>query len=70
MRAGPPLVPANNAVGQPAVCVPTGFGENGLPTSMQLTGRIWSETRLLALAAAYQRATDWHAKRPPLPPAR
>lgn len=64
---GPALVPAGNAVGQPALCLPTGFGENGLPTSFQLTGRIWSEDRLLALGIAYQKATDWHQKRPPFP---
>lgn len=59
------LLAAGNAVGQPAVCLPNGFGPNRLPTSLQLTGRAWSEARLLAIADAYQRATDWHRRRPP-----
>jgi len=53
-------------VGQPALAVPNGFGPDNLPTSLQFTGRIWSEARLLAIAGAYQQATDWHQKRPPL----
>src|SRR5262245_29443464 len=59
------LITACNVVGLPAVCLPTGFGEKGLPTSVQLTGRAWSEARLVTLGKAYQQATDWHAKRPP-----
>lgn len=62
---GPPLIPAGNAVGQPALSVPNGFGLKNLPTGIQFTGRIWSESKLLALAHAYQQATDWHKKRPP-----
>jgi aspartyl-tRNA(Asn)/glutamyl-tRNA(Gln) amidotransferase subunit A len=65
--AGPPIIPAGNAVGQPALSVPNGFGENGLPTGIQFTGRVWSEGRLVALAHAYQQATDWHKRRPPAP---
>lgn len=62
---GPPLIPAGNLVGQPALSVPNGFGDNGLPTGIQFTGRAGSEARLIALAHAYQVATDWHKKRPP-----
>jgi aspartyl-tRNA(Asn)/glutamyl-tRNA(Gln) amidotransferase subunit A len=61
---GPSIIPAGNAVGQPALSVPNGFGPNGLPTGIQFTGRAWSEARLLALAVAYQRVTDWHKKNP------
>ena len=61
---GPPLIPAGNAVGQPALSVPSGFGLHGLPTGIQFTGRIWSEDRLVALAHLYQRETDWHRKLP------
>ncbi len=64
---GPALIPAGNLAGQPAVSVPDGFGVNNLPTGIQLTGRAWSESRLLGLAHAYQQATDWHRKRPPEP---
>jgi aspartyl-tRNA(Asn)/glutamyl-tRNA(Gln) amidotransferase subunit A len=63
---GPPLIPAGNAVGQPALSVPNGFGQKDLPTGLQFTGRVWGEGRLLQLAHAYQQATDWHRKRPPV----
>jgi aspartyl-tRNA(Asn)/glutamyl-tRNA(Gln) amidotransferase subunit A len=58
---------ASNLVGVPAVSVPNGFGQNGLPTGIQLVGPAWSERELLELALAYQSATDWHTRRPPEP---
>lgn len=61
---GPAVIPAGNIAGQPAISIPNGFGANNLPTGIQLTGRVWSEARLLALASQYQQATDWHRKRP------
>lgn len=61
------IIPAGNAVGQPAISIPNGLGENGMPTGVQFTGRAWSEARLLALATQYQSATGFHAKRPPFP---
>jgi aspartyl-tRNA(Asn)/glutamyl-tRNA(Gln) amidotransferase subunit A len=63
---GPPLIPAGNIVGQPALSVPNGFGQKALPTGIQFTGRVWGEARLVQLAHAYQQATDWHKKRPPV----
>jgi len=65
-RGGPPIIPAGNVVGQPAISIPNGFGPNGLPTGIQFTGKVWSEARLLSLAHAYQQATDWHRRRPKL----
>ncbi len=62
----PGVVPAGNLAGLPALCVPTGLGKNGLPTSMQLLGRAFSEGTLLALGDRFQQATDWHLKRPPI----
>jgi aspartyl-tRNA(Asn)/glutamyl-tRNA(Gln) amidotransferase subunit A len=65
-RPSPPAtIPAGNLAGVPAVCVPNGFGESGLPTSLQLIGRAFSETTLLAIADRYQQATDWHLQHPP-----
>jgi aspartyl-tRNA(Asn)/glutamyl-tRNA(Gln) amidotransferase subunit A len=64
----PATIPAGNLAGLPAIAVPTGFGEGGLPTSMQLLGRAFSEATLVAVADAYQRQTDWHRQRPPAPP--
>lgn len=63
---GPAIIPAGNIAGQPAISVPNGFGPNNLPTGIQFTGRAWSEPRLLAIAHAYQRETDWHRRRPKL----
>ena len=63
---GPPLIPAGNAAGVPALSVPNGFGQAGLPTAFQLMGRAFSEATLIALANAYQRETEWHRQRPPL----
>jgi aspartyl-tRNA(Asn)/glutamyl-tRNA(Gln) amidotransferase subunit A len=59
------LVPGGNIAGVPALTIPNGFGENGLPTSLQLMGAAWSEANLIAVADAYQQATDWHKRRPP-----
>ncbi len=53
-----------NVCGTPALCLPTGFDDRGLPTSLQLDGRAWSENRLIALGLAYQLATAWHTKHP------
>ena len=49
----------------PAISVPNGFGQNGLPTGIQLVGPAWGERELLELAFAYQSETDWHKRRPP-----
>lgn len=53
-----------NFVGAPAISLPAGFDEDGLPIGMQLIGRPWSEVELLTCAAAYQTVTDWHQRRP------
>ncbi|MDT5270080.1 MAG: hypothetical protein QOH49_2266 [Acidobacteriota bacterium] len=58
---------ASNLVGVPAISVPNGFGQNGLPTGIQLVGPAWGERELLELAVAYQSETDWHKRRPPEP---
>ena len=54
-----------NGAGLPAVIVPNGFGDRGLPTSLQLMGRAWEENTILAAARAYQALTDWHHRHPP-----
>jgi len=65
----PDVIPAGNLAGLPAIAMPNGFGQNGLPTSLQLLGRALSEATLVAIAERYQQMTDWHLKRPPAPPA-
>ena len=56
---------ASNLVGVPAVSIPNGFGQNGLPTGIQLIAPPWGERELLELAVAYQSQTDWHSRKPP-----
>lgn len=55
-----------NVSGHPAMSIPCGFTRAGLPVGLQLIGPRWGEARLLAIAAAYQEATDWHQRRPNL----
>ncbi len=50
--------------GLPALSIPCGFDEKGLPVGLQLTGDYFSEARLLGAAHRYQRATDWHLRVP------
>jgi len=67
---GPSLVGDNllltNLTGHPALVLPTGLGEDGLPTTITLTGRLYDEAMILALGQAFQRETDYHRARPPL----
>jgi len=53
-----------NVTGQPAVSVPIGFGEDGLPTAVQLVGHPLGEETLLQLAAQIELARPWAAHRP------
>ncbi|MEO6811934.1 MAG: amidase, partial [Isosphaeraceae bacterium] len=55
-----------NVCGTPALFLPTGLTDDGLPTSIQLDGRAYSENRLIALAVAFQTATAWHISHPEL----
>jgi len=48
-----------NLTGSPALLVPTGFPESGLPLSMQIVGKPFSEALLYCVAHAYEQATDW-----------
>jgi aspartyl-tRNA(Asn)/glutamyl-tRNA(Gln) amidotransferase subunit A len=55
-----------NLTQQPAVSVPCGFTGDGLPIGLQIVGPRHADATVLAAAHAYQRATDWHRRRPPL----
>jgi amidase len=55
-----------NLAGVPAITFPCGFAEIGMPIGVQLIGPHLSEGALLKAAHAYQQATDWHTRRPPL----
>jgi aspartyl-tRNA(Asn)/glutamyl-tRNA(Gln) amidotransferase subunit A len=51
----------------PAMALPCGFTEAGLPIGLQLAADRFNETAIFRVAHAYERNTDWHTKRPPLP---
>jgi Asp-tRNA(Asn)/Glu-tRNA(Gln) amidotransferase A subunit family amidase len=55
-----------NLTGHPCVVLPNGFGRRGSPTSISFVGRLYDEATALAVAKAYQDATDFHRKHPPL----
>jgi len=63
-----PVANANTSVtnltGHPCVVVPHGFNEKGNPTSLTFVGKLFGEAEMLALARAYQNATEWHLKHP------
>jgi len=54
-----------NVIGLPAVAVPIGFGETGLPLSMQIVGPAWGEATILRIAHAYEVATPEIRRRRP-----
>jgi aspartyl-tRNA(Asn)/glutamyl-tRNA(Gln) amidotransferase subunit A len=62
---GTSIAGAAHLCGAPALFLPNGFGEAGLPTSLQLTGRARSEATLLQLGMHFQARTDFHRRRPP-----
>ncbi|MEO7307390.1 MAG: amidase [Ferruginibacter sp.] len=53
-----------NLTGHPAVCFPTGYNKNKMPTNITLVGNLYSEATLLAVAKAYQDATDFNKQHP------
>jgi aspartyl-tRNA(Asn)/glutamyl-tRNA(Gln) amidotransferase subunit A len=58
--------PPFNLAGLPTLALPNGFSSDGLPISLQLTGRPFDEATVLRVGHAYERATDWHTRRPPV----
>jgi aspartyl-tRNA(Asn)/glutamyl-tRNA(Gln) amidotransferase subunit A len=55
-----------NLAGLPGISVPCGFSSENLPIGFQLLGRMFDEATMLRVADAYERATDWHRRRPSL----
>jgi aspartyl-tRNA(Asn)/glutamyl-tRNA(Gln) amidotransferase subunit A len=55
-----------NVTGNPAISIPCGFTPQGLPVGLQLIGPRWGEAQLLSIALAYEQATEWHLRRPPI----
>ncbi len=55
-----------NVIGVPALALPVGYTRSGLPLSMQIAGRAFEEAAVYRAAAAYEQATGWISRRPPL----
>jgi aspartyl-tRNA(Asn)/glutamyl-tRNA(Gln) amidotransferase subunit A len=55
-----------DVLGLPAISVPCGFTHDGMPIGLQIAGPKFGESRVLALAHAYQQITDWHTRSPPM----
>lgn len=53
-----------NVWGLPAISVPCGFTQSGLPIGLQIAGPHWREDLVLRLAHGYEQATAWHKRRP------
>ncbi len=71
-KSGSPRVTSNcqpfNVMGLPSISIPCGFSKSGLPIGLMITGPHFSEGKVLALAHAYEQATQWHKELPPLSP--
>lgn len=50
--------------GVPAICLPCGFSDDGLPYSIQFTSRRLGESMLCRIAHADEQATEWHTRHP------
>jgi len=55
-----------NLTGLPTLALPCGFSASGLPVSFQLSGRPFEEATVLRAGHAYEQATAWHTRRPPV----
>jgi len=55
-----------NHFGTPALTVPCGFSQNGLPIGLQIVGPVFGEPVVLSVGYSYQQATEWHRRWPPI----
>jgi aspartyl-tRNA(Asn)/glutamyl-tRNA(Gln) amidotransferase subunit A len=55
-----------NIAGVPAISLPCGLSAEGLPIGLQIAGRPFGEPTVLRAAHAYECATDWHRRLPPI----
>jgi aspartyl-tRNA(Asn)/glutamyl-tRNA(Gln) amidotransferase subunit A len=55
-----------NLAGIPGISIPCGFTRDGLPIGLQILAAPLAEEKLLRIARMFERATDWHTRRPPL----
>ena len=54
----------HSLAGLPAISIPCGFTNSGLPIGLQIGGRAFDEATVLRVAAAYEAATEWHTRHP------
>ena len=64
-----PAGAAGNLCGLPAIAVPCGFADDGLPVSLTAMSGAFEESKAISLARSYQAITSWHTRRPPDAPA-
>lgn len=57
-----------NLFGLPSISIPCGFSKDGLPVGLMISGPRFADGRVLALAHAFEQATGWHKRQPPLTP--
>jgi aspartyl-tRNA(Asn)/glutamyl-tRNA(Gln) amidotransferase subunit A len=55
-----------NTIGNSAISIPCGFDRDGLPIGLQIVSWSYDDQDAFLAAAAYQQATDWHKRPPPL----
>ncbi|HEX9263108.1 MAG TPA: Asp-tRNA(Asn)/Glu-tRNA(Gln) amidotransferase subunit GatA [Candidatus Binatia bacterium] len=53
-----------NLAGLPALSLPCGFDDDGMPIGMQIIGKPFDEAIILRVAHAYEQSTEWHKKKP------
>jgi aspartyl-tRNA(Asn)/glutamyl-tRNA(Gln) amidotransferase subunit A len=58
--------PLFNLTGHPALVLPCGFSQSGMPISMQIVGNAFDEAMVLRVAHSYESLTEWHRRRPPM----
>lgn len=58
--------PLFNLTGHPALVLPCGFNQAGMPIGLQIVGRNFDDAMVLRVAHTYESLTEWHKKRPPL----
>ena len=66
-HTGPEYTGIYNVVGNPALVLPAGFSSEGTPIGLQIAGRWWDEAAVVQVGHAFEQATTWHLRRPPLP---
>lgn len=62
-----PIGGIGNFCGLPAISVPCGFDEHGLPVGLQFIGGALDDAKVIQVAQLYQSRTDWHKRQPSIP---